>query len=324
MAPVPPPIPGGFWPTFTNLCDQQDGATSRTDRELPDTITRARIAALMQVLATESPEMRTGLVKHLAGVTHPEATRALARLALFSPEDEVRSAAINALKVRREKDYSDLLLAGLKYPFPAVAKRAADAIAKLERTDLIPELVAVLDRSDPRAPVAKEVGGEKVAVVREVVRVNHHKSCLMCHAPAVAGTVGPDTPTAPVPAPGEPLSPPNTGYQQSAASPDLMIRLDVTYLRQDFSVLLPVTDAHPWPEMQRFDFLVRERTLTDAEAAAFESKLAPKGRGVLSPYHRAALAALREMTGKDAAPTAAAWRELLELPPKADGTAGRR
>jgi hypothetical protein len=90
--------------------------------------------------------------------------------------------------------------------------------------------------------------------------------------------------------------------------------VDVTYLRQDFSVLLPVADAGPWPEMQRFDFLVRERPLTLDEAAVFAVELAPRGRGVLSPYRRAALAALRELTGKDTAPTAAAWRELLDLP----------
>ncbi|HEY1188975.1 MAG TPA: hypothetical protein VGE74_15075, partial [Gemmata sp.] len=91
------------------------------------------------------------------------------------------------------------------------------------------------------------------------------------------------------------------------------IRIDVTYLRQDFSVKLAVADAHPWPELQRFDFLVRERQVTEEEAATFRDKLTPKEPGVLSPYHRAALAALRELTGKDTAPTAAAWRKLLSI-----------
>ena len=34
--------------------------------------------------------------------------------------------------------------------------------------------------------------------------------------------------------------------------------------------MMPVSDAHPWPEMQRFDFLVRTRTLTAAEALGYE------------------------------------------------------
>src|SRR5207253_6558657 len=101
-----------------------------------------------------------------------------------------------ALKVRREKDYTGLLLAGLKYPYPAVAKRAADAIAKPERNDLIPELVSVLETPDPRAPQVRKVAGKAGPVVREMVRVNHHKSCLMCHAPANTANISND-PTTP-------------------------------------------------------------------------------------------------------------------------------
>ena len=71
----------------------------------------------------------------------------------------------------------------------------------------------------------------------------------------------------------------------------------------------PVADANPWPEMQRFDFLVRNRVLTDEEAKAFTAKA-----GVLSPYQRYTLAALRELTGRDRTPTPEAWRKLLDWP----------
>jgi hypothetical protein len=88
----------------------------------------------------------------------------------------------------------------------------------------------------------------------------------------------------------------------------------VTYLRQDFSAYLPVADAHPWPEMQRYDFLVRERKLTDQEAKTYADSLEPRAEeGVVAPHRRTALAALREMTGKDTEPTAQAWRKLLKL-----------
>jgi hypothetical protein len=53
--------------------------------------------------------------------------------------------------------------------------------------------------------------------------------------------------------------------------------------------------------------------LMETEAADYRAKLAPKEAGVLSPYHKAALAALRELTGKDTTPTAEAWRKLLKL-----------
>jgi hypothetical protein len=302
----------GFWERYQAACAQEDRALPRADRALAEHVTLARVAALMQVLAPESPDLRLGLVRYLAGVPHAEATRALARLAVFAQEEEVRRAAVDALKVRRERDYTDVLVRGLRYPWPSVARNAADAAVRLERSDLLPELVALLEEPDPRAPVVREVNGAKAAVVRELVRVNHHRSCLLCHAPGNAGGVSPEALTAAVPVAGEPLPSTADGYR--ATSPDLLVRIDVTYLRQDFSVRQPVADAAPWPELQRFDYLVRERALSEGEAAAFREGLEPKGPGRLSPYRRAALAALRELTGRDAEPTAEAWRRLMDLP----------
>jgi hypothetical protein len=88
----------------------------------------------------------------------------------------------------------------------------------------------------------------------------------------------------------------------------------MTYLRQDFSMMMSVSDPHPWPEKQRFDFFVRTRVLTAQEAQAYETCCEADEPGRLSPYHRAALYALRELTGRDTAPTAAAWRNMLKLP----------
>jgi hypothetical protein len=303
--------PEGFWEQYQAACAQEDGELAKADRARQEHVTRARIAALMQVLAPESADLRLGLVKYLSAVAHPEATRALARLVLFSAEDEVRQAAVDALQVRRERDYTAVLLQGLRYPWPAVARRAADALVRLERTDLVPQLVDALDEPDPRAPVVREVNGKKETVARELVRVNHHRSCLLCHAPGNTGTVSPESLTAAVPVPGEPLPSPSQGYVTT--SPDLLIRVDVTYLRQDFSALQPVADANPWPEMQRFDYLVRTRALTDEEAEAFRRQFGTREPDRPSPYQRAVLAALRELTGRDTEPTAAAWRRTLGL-----------
>jgi hypothetical protein len=256
--------------------------------------------------------MRVGLVKYLAAVSHPEATRALARLAIFSEEDEVRSAAVAALQVRRERDYTDILLGSLRYPWPAVAQYGADALTKLRRADLVPEFVALLDEPDPRAPVLKKTNGREVNEARELVRVNHHRNCLLCHAPGNTTSVSLETLTAAVPVPSDPLPNPADGYQTT--SPDLLVRIDVTYLRPDFSRMQAVADANPWPEMQRFDFLVRTRTLTEEEATVAREKLATRDPGSPSPYRRATLAALRDLTGRDTAPTAEAWRRLLKLP----------
>jgi hypothetical protein len=311
-----------FWEQFREACAQEDKTAPRADRCQLEQVTLARIAALMQVLAPESPAMRLGLIKYLSAISHAEATRSLARLAIFSGEEDVRSAAIDALKVRRERDYTEVLVQGLHYPWPKVASRAAEAIVKLERADLVPQLLDLLEAPDPRAPVFREVDQKPVALVRELVRINHHRNCLLCHAPGNTGNVAPEVVTAAVPIPSEALPVPSDGYRTNL--PDLQVRVDVTYLRQDFSLLQPVADAHPWPEMQRFDYLVRSRELTPEEAKEYQQKLTPDQPGRSSPYHRVALAALRELTGRDAEPTPEAWRRLLQLPgPKQPTTALR-
>jgi hypothetical protein len=306
-----PPPPETFWEQYQTLCNKEDKA--QTQREQRGLITLARIAALTQILMPMAP-MHPGLVQYLSTISHTEATRALARLAIFSSDEGTRKAAIEVLKVRRERDYTDVLVQGLRYPWPVIARRAAEAITKLDRNDLVPQLIEVLEQADPRTPVMREIKGKNVPVESELVRVNHHRSCLLCHAPGNTGKVSADAVTAEVPVPGQPLTPPSGGYATS--QPDILVRVDVTYLRQDFSTFLAVADANPWPEMQRFDFLVRTRALSDEEAHAYSDKLKPREPGEFSPYHRAALLALRELTGRDTEPTPEAWRRLLKLPAK--------
>jgi len=323
--PPTPPAGGGataepsadaFWEHYQTLCTQEDRAQGRVRREQCETITLARIAALRQILAP-MPDMQAGLVKYLSTVSHVEATKALAHMAIFSADEDTRKVTLDALKVRRERDYTDILVKGLRYPWPAVARRSAEAITKLERNDLLPQLVDLLEEPDPRAPVTEEVNHKRVSVVRELVRVNHHRNCLLCHAPGNTGKVSAEAVTAEVPVPGQPMTPPSGGYNTS--QPDILVRVDVTYLRQDFSALQPVADANPWPEMQRFDFLVRRRTLTDEEATAYREKLTPREPGQFSPYRRAALVALRDLTGRDTEPTPEAWRRLLKLSAEPQG-----
>ena len=299
----------------------EDQSIVRTDQvpmavAILDNRYRAITSVLMQILAPESKHLRVSLIQYLDTIPHADAAKALAKLAIFSAEDDVRMEAIEKLKSRNTKDYTEILLQGLRYPLPAVSKRTADALVKLERKDLFENLVQVLESPDPRLPVTEKRDGKEITFVRELVKINHHRNCLLCHAPGNTD----DTPSSvlkvAVPLPNEPLSTPfEGGYQfTSPPSPDILVRIDMTYLRQDFSLMMPVKDAKPWPDMQRFDFLVRSRTLTAAEAQAYEPCCDADEPGRLSPYHRAALYALRELTGRDTEPTAAAWRRLLKLP----------
>ena len=85
-----------FWTQYAALCDQQDRGASQIDHEGRVVVALARVAALTQILAPETPDLRLGLVKHLSAVPHADATRALARMAIFSAEEEVRNAAVEA------------------------------------------------------------------------------------------------------------------------------------------------------------------------------------------------------------------------------------
>jgi hypothetical protein len=267
----------------------------------------ASVAVLMQVLGHGDGHDRLSLARYLKDLDGVEATRALAKLAIFSPEADIRATALEALQKRDGKDYTEILLTGLSYPWPAVAERTSAAMIKLGRKDLVPQLIDVLDSADPRAPQTQPKDGKKVTFVRELVKLNHHHNCLLCHAPAPApgnmtATADPTLPegiTAQVPVPSESM----VAYYRPSV-PDILVRLDVTYLRQDFSMKFPVANADPWPELQRYDFLVRTREVTQEEALDVQKLLPQK-----SPYHQAALTALRELTGLDAEPTAAAWRK---------------
>src|SRR5262245_32508410 len=63
-----------FWKAYPSVVKEEDAV----DRGKPasDQKTRARIAALMQMLAPESVEQRKGLVEYLKAIEHPEATKA--------------------------------------------------------------------------------------------------------------------------------------------------------------------------------------------------------------------------------------------------------
>ena len=88
------------------------------------------------------------------------------------------------------------------------------------------------------------------------------------------------------------------------------MRADITYLRQDFSLLERVAKPDNWPEWQRFDCLVRTRELTADERAVLDKK-PRKSKPVSYPQREAVLFALRELTGLDAGEESADWYELL-------------
>jgi hypothetical protein len=254
--------------------------------------------ALVQILEPESAGYRHGLLRTLHANEGAEAARHLARLALFDPDTASRQMALEGLLHRPKDDYAKVLLEGLRYPWSPVVRRAAEAVTLLKCDHLVPKMIDLLDGPEPAAPSTKESNGQKSLVVREVVKINHHRNCLLCHAPSESRS---DLVRAPVPNPYEKLPPSAAIYYSKGNEGSTMVRADVTYLRQDFSLCLEVDKADPWPKMQRFDFAVRERPATAEEKV-------PVGP---TEYHQIIAHALRTLTGMDAGIDAASWRMAL-------------
>jgi hypothetical protein len=253
------------------------------------------VPALQQLLTAEDTGIREILVKQLARIDGKPASIALARRALFDLNPGVREAAVTALRSRPADEYRPTLLDGFRYPWPVVADHAAEALVALGLKEAVPVLLTLLDQPDPDQPYHKPAKDH--AYVREVVRVNHLRNCVLCHAASLATT---DKVRGRLPDPNQALPPPSSREYYADTSGNF-VRADVTYLRQDFSVPLPVPHPDPWPAVQRFDFLVRERPatpLTPPEAGSGE-------------YHRAIFFALRELTGRDPGPSADDWRHLF-------------
>ncbi|HEY7312543.1 MAG TPA: HEAT repeat domain-containing protein [Gemmataceae bacterium] len=268
---------------------------------------RGGLATLLQMLQIEDLPIRLLLVRELAKIDTAESTTALAKRAVADLAPEVRQVAVAALQKRSAAQYLPILLQALHHPWVPVADHAALALKTLKPEGALPKLVALLDQPDPSVPVLDKK--TKRGTVPELVRLNHLRHCLLCHPPSTGPKDG--LVRGFIPVPGVSLG--NRYYAQPDPNLDPtaignIARADIIFLRQDFSVSLPVKDAGQWPSEQRFDFVARVRTLQPDEMAKIP--VAPPGK---YPQREAVLYALRNITGKDGGESSARWRELLEL-----------
>jgi hypothetical protein len=264
----------------------------------------------MQILAVQHPAYRVAIAKTL--MTFPTGddvtVAALVRLALYDPDAGVRNSAILALGRESPTLYGPRLLQGFRHPWHVVAERAAEALVHLRRSELLPKLAEFLDEPDPAAPFKREDGGKKELVVREMVRINHHSNCMLCHRPANhdderdnLGLI------ARVPSPDVELPPAISREYYSSVTDSPAVLATETYLRQDFSIMQTAENPGKWPALQRFDFLVRTRTLTPSEVA----KAAPTPADVPSVNQQAALGVLHRMTTGNTGSKSGDWKTAI-------------
>jgi hypothetical protein len=260
------------------------------------------IPTLMQMLQVEDQADRLIMVEKLSHLHNGNASVALAQRALYDLSPKVRGAAIQALKKRRPEEVREVLVGGFRYPWSPVADHAAKALVELRDRRAIPKLVELLDAVDPSLPVFNAKGDRYE--VRELVRINHLRNCYLCHAPSYNTK---DMVRGRVPTPGVAL--PRAFYQDQTGA---FIRADVTYLKQDFSVIQTVKASQPWPEQQRYDYLVRTRVVPKdqvPEAVVKREKLEPSPN---YPQRELVLITLKQLSGREAGTSAPEWRQFLQ------------
>ena len=242
-----------------------------------------KLKTIDQILQIDHPRLRQEMIGTLRKSGSVDALKLLVDKALFDLEPDVRIAATAALADLEPDDIRGLLLEGFKYPWHVVAEHSAEALVRLDDQDAVPQLIEMLDLPHPHSPF--EDNG--TLVQRELVGINHLRNCLLCHAPSTNSF---DSVRALVPQAGRPVN--NLAGRVGDVS--LAIRADVTYLKEDFSVVQPVKDAGPWPSDQRIDYVVRKKKLTPAEA----EKVARQISQSPNRYLNAIIFALRELTGE--------------------------
>jgi hypothetical protein len=214
----------------------------------------------------EDVAWRQTLVRMLRKIDGPAASRGLVDRALFDLNSDVRSTAVAALRERPAEEYTERLMSAFRHPWAPAADHAAQAIVALERTDLEPALRELVYRADPTAPTVKHMGIRDVTVQPQLVRVNHLRNCTYCHPVSTSAN---DVIRAAAPDWDQPLTPRYYGENADQS----FVRADMVYLRQDFSVMMPVgpeLSQNNWPNQQRFDFFVFDRPISTEEAAKYQ------------------------------------------------------
>jgi hypothetical protein len=260
------------------------------------------LPTLLQMLQIEDQPLRLLLVRELAKVKNKDTTMVLALRAIFDLSPEVREAAVAALQERNPQHYLPVFLQGLRYPWVPVADKAAVALCLLKPKGADLKLIELLDKPDPLAPFPHPK--TKKPVVMELVRLNHMRNCVLCHAPSVDQK---DLVRGLVPTPSEPL--PRLYYAGQRGN---FVRADITFLHQDFSVTLRTPDAKPWPEEQRFDFVVRLRPVKPTEGLAKRPQLGDY------PQREAVRYALAGITGKEVSDPSLQRRKIRGITKDAD------
>src|SRR5262249_10768799 len=127
------------------------------------------VPTLRQLFMHEHRHVRQLLVETLARIKGTESSAALVGIALFDLHPDVRRAALVPLKSRPRTEYEQSFIWGLRYPWPAAADHAAEALVALDLRTAVPKLIPLLDARDLGEPFAVDAGPKRWTMVPELV-----------------------------------------------------------------------------------------------------------------------------------------------------------
>lgn len=284
---------------FRNLLIKQ--MVSLCMKDHAENPTSQKLTTIDQILQIDHPRLRLEMIDALRNSNFDAAIKVLVNKAKFDLEPEVRGAAIEALADIAPNKIRQPLLEGLNYPWHVVAQHSAEALVRLNDQEAVATLIDMLDLPHPKLPI--ETSGEMVQ--RELVGINHMRNCLLCHAPS---TNERDSVRGRIPHQSRPLTGSYIEELLGATEVPFAVRADITYLEQDFSVVLPVEKPGPWPREQRFDFVVQQKKLKPVKAKQEAMRI------LNSPNwnRNAIIFALQGLTGETPADNSSNnWRSIM-------------
>ena len=255
------------------------------------------LSTLDQMLLIEQPKLRLELVRTLLESNCNQGVKLLTCYAKYDLDPSVRAAATEALSYFNPALYRSELIDGLRYPWPEVAMHSAEALTRLNDEAAAMEIVELLKKSDPRIPERNQDGHY---VKKELVAINHMKNCTLCHADSQSKF---DHGRGVIPKWGQPLR-----EQYYLPLNEAAVRADITYLRQDFSAIQRVKNSDPWPENQRFDYVVQARPISKELALNLQEEFKRRP----DEYRAIVHGTLVSLTGEKAnEPTFKAWQKIV-------------
>jgi len=244
------------------------------------------IPGLTQIMQGCGVAARLVIVDWLADVRTSTASAALAGRAVFDPSPDVRRASIAALQHRDPDEFRSVLINGLRYVWAPAAQHASVALVAVNDQEARTALLDLAYAPNPQSP-QRDLDGNWF--VHQLTRVNHLRNCLLCHAPSVDSIgfrAAENRLDAAVPTPSQRIVV-YSGRNTSAES----VRPDITYIRQDFSVRHEVDEPAHWPRLQRFDYFVRTKRISEVDARYLQRWY----RSHDYPQHRSVLFALQQL-----------------------------